>query len=241
MPHSVTSTSDISGIRKCTRKIRPRRKLAATPVAQIFRDGQIYRQNVTCGISVVSGTSSSAGVRGSWARAGGCAFRVGMVWAGPGADLGPDGVGWTGCGPRSGWASRWRGQTSGRGAGPQTSGRGAGARLRGEGPGLRLRGEGPGLRLRERGGAQTVSGRGAGAQTSGRGAGGQTSGRGAGGQTSGRGISGLVRRERSTGRAERMRDWMSSLTSQTLTFMPATTVPRESQKAMNSSPARSPR
>ena len=232
MPHSVTSTSDISGIRKCTRKIRPRRKLAATPVAQIFRDGQIYRQNVTCGISVVSGTSSSAGVRGSWARAGGCAFRVGMVWAGPGADLGPDGVGWTGCGPRSGWASRWRGQTSGRGAGPQTSGRGAGAQTSGRGAGPQTSGRGAG--------AQT-SGRGAGAQTSGRGAGGQTSGRGAGGQTSGRGISGLVRRERSTGRAERMRDWMSSLTSQTLTFMPATTVPRESQKAMNSSPARSPR
>ncbi len=60
-------------------------------------------------------------------------------------------------------------------------------------------------------------------------------------QTSVRGMSGLVRRERSTCRAERMRDWMSSLTSQTLTFMPAMTVPRRSQNAMNSSASRSPR
>jgi hypothetical protein len=36
------------------------------------------------------------------------------------------------------------------------------------------------------------------------------------------------------GRAERIRDWMSFWTSQTLTFMPATTAPAESQKAMNS-------
>jgi phosphoglycolate phosphatase len=66
-------------------------------------------------------------------------------------------------------------------------------------------------------------------------------GGGGGGQSSGRGISGLVRRVGSTWRAERIRDWMSSLTSQTLTFMPAMTAPALSQNAMNSSESRSPR
>ena len=51
-------------------------------------------------------------------------------------------------------------------------------------------------------------------------------------------MSGLVRRVGSTWRAERIRDWMSSLTSQTLTFMPAITAPLESQNAMNSSVVR---
>jgi hypothetical protein len=60
-------------------------------------------------------------------------------------------------------------------------------------------------------------------------------------QTSGRGMSGLVRRERSTSRPERMRAWMSSLTSQTLTFIPAITRPCESQNEMNPRAARSPR
>jgi hypothetical protein len=71
---------------------------------------------------------------------------------------------------------------------------------------------------------------------------GQSPGLGLGpGQTSGRGMEGSVRREVSTTRPERMRAWMSSLTSQTLTFMPATTTPPDSQNAMNSSASRSPR
>ncbi len=54
------------------------------------------------------------------------------------------------------------------------------------------------------------------------------------GQRSVRGMPGLARRAGSTGRAERIRDWMSLLTSQTLTFMPAVTTPPESQNATNS-------
>ena len=54
-------------------------------------------------------------------------------------------------------------------------------------------------------------------------------------------MAGSERRAGSRGLAERMRAWMSSLTSQTLTFMPATSLPSLSQKAMNSSVSLSPR
>jgi hypothetical protein len=213
MPHSVTSTSDISGIRKCTRKIRPRRKLAATPVAQIIRDGRIYHQDVMCGIGVLSGTNSSADLRACGGHGRGpVSVRFGWEWFGPGrgANLGPDNADRTGYGPGPEWCGPGRNGVGRAGASLGRGGRAGGGSDFGLGQTsgwVRLRvGSDFGL-----------------------------------GQTSGRGISGLVRRERSSGRAERMRDWMSSLTSQTLTFMPATTVPRESQKAMNSRPARSPR
>jgi hypothetical protein len=73
----------------------------------------------------------------------------------------------------------------------------------------------------------------------------QDQGRGSGGaapsQTSGMGVEGSARRATSTWRFERMRAWMSSVTSQTLTFIPATTAPPDSQNAMNSRASRSPR
>ena len=50
-----------------------------------------------------------------------------------------------------------------------------------------------------------------------------------------------VRRATSTTLPERMRAWMSSVTSQTFTFMPAITRPPDSQNAMNSRASRSPR
>ena len=61
------------------------------------------------------------------------------------------------------------------------------------------------------------------------------------GQTSVSGTSGSVRPAGSTCFPDRISAWMSSLTSYTLTFIPATTAPLASQNAMNSRPARSPR
>ena len=60
-------------------------------------------------------------------------------------------------------------------------------------------------------------------------------------QMSERGMDGSARRAGSRVRFERMRDWMSSVTSQTLTFMPAIRRPPLSQNAMNSRVERSPR
>src|SRR5579875_3308023 len=59
--------------------------------------------------------------------------------------------------------------------------------------------------------------------------------------TSASGTSGSVRRGMLTGLPERISSWMSSLTSQTFTFMPATTTSSDSQNAMNSSDSLSPR
>ena len=55
------------------------------------------------------------------------------------------------------------------------------------------------------------------------------------------GIPGSVRRWMSTLAEERTSAWMASVTSQTFTFIPATTLPSDSQNAMNSRPDRSPR
>ncbi len=60
-------------------------------------------------------------------------------------------------------------------------------------------------------------------------------------QTSPRGTSGSARRAGSTTRPERISDRIGSVTSQTLTFIPARTLPSPSQKAMNSRVAGSPR
>lgn len=56
-----------------------------------------------------------------------------------------------------------------------------------------------------------------------------------------RGTSASASLAASTSRPPRTISWITSLTSQTLTFMPAMTRPRESQKAMNSRESGSPR
>ena len=55
------------------------------------------------------------------------------------------------------------------------------------------------------------------------------------------GMPGSASRAGSTGSAERISAWMSSCTSHTLTFMPATTEPACSQNAMNAPDSGSPR
>ena len=62
-----------------------------------------------------------------------------------------------------------------------------------------------------------------------------------GGTSSSSGTSGSARRRSSTATRSRMSRWIGSVTSQTLTFMPATTRSPASQKAMNSRLAGSPR
>src|SRR5271163_415505 len=95
MPHSVTPTTDNSGIRKRSRKIRLMRKLAAIPVAQSFRDGRIFRANV------MRGANGAAGRALGWARGTalvlglgqGCMGPAGRAGAGSGAGAGAGDVG----------------------------------------------------------------------------------------------------------------------------------------------------
>jgi len=54
-------------------------------------------------------------------------------------------------------------------------------------------------------------------------------------------MSGSARRPASTVTCDLISAWMSSFTSQTVTFQPATTKPSLSQNAMNSSDSGSPR